>query len=162
MIKTVLSINNNQNNLFKFTQAYLKIITTLKSNNLFGWVVKVRINSWILKIYRKNKLNLEKIRNKFSKTIWDIRIWCKSKKNNNIFNITIKNDHQQNIFNQIKNSLVIFIMMNNFHNMDIQKVRFRPKKEIKHFITQHIYQIVLNNSLDQPKQRKETIFQQWT
>lgn len=52
--------------------------------------------------------------------------------------------------------------MNNFHNMAIQKVLFIPKKKLKYFIIQHIYQIVLNNSLDQPKQRKETIFLQWT
>lgn len=52
--------------------------------------------------------------------------------------------------------------MNNFHNMAIQKVLFTPKKKLKYFIIQHIYQIVLNNSLDQPKQRKEIIFLQWT
>lgn len=41
MVKTVLFINNNQNNLFRFNQAFLKIIITLNSKNLFGWTTKI-------------------------------------------------------------------------------------------------------------------------
>lgn len=44
-VKTILFINNNQNYLSRFNQAFLKIITTLNSRNLFGWTTKVKINN---------------------------------------------------------------------------------------------------------------------
>lgn len=44
-VKTILFINNNQNYLIRFNQAFLKIITTLNSRNLFGWTTKVKINN---------------------------------------------------------------------------------------------------------------------
>jgi hypothetical protein len=47
--------------------------------------------------------------------------------------------------------------MNNFRNMVIHKVQFIPKKELRHFITQHICQKISNNSSDQLKQLKEII-----